>query len=202
MPREDHKIHLSKPPPFASLKPVMRLPIPAFLAAIAVACLALPAAAQKFTPKTIQFQGAPDYANDELLAAAGIKAGQTLSSDDMQQRMNALSQTGLFDSVKFTFNGQDLVFQLKPAAQLFSVRLDNLPLTPGPDLDAKIRAKLPLFHGKVPTEGTLLDSVQAALEEQLAAIGIRATITSEETVIADIVAYIKGHVPDDRYLIV
>ena len=156
----------------------MRLTIPAFLVALAAACLALPSSAQKFTPKTIQFQGAPDYSNDELLAAAGIKAGQTLSSDDMQQRMNALSQTGLFDSVKFTFNGQDLVFQLKPAAQLYPVRLDNLPLTPGPDLDAKIRAKLALFHGKVPTEGTLLDGVQAALVEQLDAIGIKATITS------------------------
>ncbi|WP_058186200.1 POTRA domain-containing protein [Terracidiphilus gabretensis] len=156
----------------------MRLTIPAFLAALAAACLALPLSAQKFTPKTIQFQGAPDYANDDLLAAAGIKAGQTLSSDDMQQRMNALSQSGLFDSVKFTFNGQDLVFQLKPASQLYSVRLDNLPLTPGPDLDAKIRAKLPLYHGKVPSDGTLLDGVQSALEEQLAAIGIKATITS------------------------
>lgn len=169
---------MSKPRRFASLERVMRLPISAFFVAFAAACVALHVSAQKFTPKTIQFQGAPDYSNDELLSAAGLKAGQTLSSDDMQQRMNALSQTGLFDGVKFTFNGQDLVFQLKPAAQLYSVRLDNMPLTPGPDLDAKIRAKLPLYHGKVPTEGTLLDGVQAVLVEQLAAIGIKATITS------------------------
>jgi outer membrane protein assembly factor BamA len=169
---------LSKPPPFASLERIMRLPFPALLVALATACLVLPISAQKFTPKAIQFQGAPDYSSDELLAAAGLKSGQTLSSDDMQQHMNALSQTGLFDGVKFTFNGQDLIFQLKPAAQLYAVRLDNLPLTPGPDLDAKIRAKLPLYHGKVPTDGTLLDGVQAVLTEQLEAIGIKATIAS------------------------
>jgi outer membrane protein assembly factor BamA len=169
---------LSKPRKFASLERVMRLPIPAFFVAFAAACLALPSSAQKFTPKTIQFQGAPDYTNDELLAADGLKPGQTLSGDEMQQHMNTLSQTGLFDSVKFTFNGQDLVFQLKPAAQLYPVRLDNLPLTPGPDLDAKIHARLPLYHGKVPTEGSLLDGVQAVLTEQLEAIGIKATVAS------------------------
>ena len=178
MPRAHHRIHLSKPQSFVSLNRVMRPPIPALLAALAAACLALPSSAQKFTPKTIQFQGAPDYSNDELLAAAGLKTGQTLSFDEMQQHMNALSQTGAFDGIKFTFNGQDLVFQLKPAANLYAVLLDNLPLTPGPDLDAKIHAKQPLYHGKVPTEGTLLDGVQAALEEQLAAINIKATIAS------------------------
>jgi outer membrane protein insertion porin family len=156
----------------------MRLTITALLAALAAACLALPSSAQKFTPKTIQFQGAPDYSNDELLAAAGLKPGQTLSSDEMQQHMNMLSQTSLFDSVKFTFNGQDLVFQLKPATQLYPIRLDNLPLTPGPDLDAKIHTKLPLYHGKVPTDGTLLDGVQAVLTEQLEALGIKATLVS------------------------
>ena len=168
---------MSKPPAFASLNRVMRHTTPALLVALA-ACLAVPTSAQKFTPKTIQFQGAPDYSSDELLAAAGLKAGQTLSSDEMQQHMNALSQTGLFDGIKFTFNGQDLIFQLKPAAQLYTVRLDNLPLTPGPDLDAKIHTKLPLYHGKVPGEGTVLDGVQSVLTEQLEAIGIKATLAS------------------------
>lgn len=157
----------------------MRLHISALLLASAFVAASLPASAQKFTPKTIQFQGAPDYSNDELLAAAGLKPGETLSSDEMQAHMNQLSNTGLFDGIKFTFNGQDLVFLLKPAANLYSVRLANLPLTPGPELDAKIHARLPLYHGKVPTDGTLLDGVQAALIEQLAAEGINnATITS------------------------
>jgi outer membrane protein assembly factor BamA len=156
----------------------MRSQFPALLLALAAVAFALPSCAQKFTPKTIQFQGASEYSNDDLIAATGLKAGQVLTADEMQQHMNALSNTGLFDSVKFTFNGQDLVFQLKPATSLYPVRLDNLPLTPGPELDAKIRARFPLYHGKVPTEGTLLDGVQAILAEQLAAIGIQATIAS------------------------
>ena len=112
------------------------------------------------------------------MATVGIKNGQTLSSDQMQQCMNTLSNTGLFDGVKFTFDGQDLVFLLKPAANLYAMHLDNLPLTPGGELDAKIHAKLPLYHGKVPSEGTLLDGVQAVLTEQLAALGIQATLSS------------------------
>lgn len=148
------------------------------LASAIVVCSPSETSAQKFIPKTIQFQGAPDYSNDELLAAAGLKAGQMVSADEMQQSMNALSNTGLFDGIKYTFNGQDLVFQLKPAANLYSVRLDNLPLTQGPELDAKIHAKLPLYHGKVPSEGTFLDGVQAVLTDQLASIGIKATVAS------------------------
>jgi outer membrane protein assembly factor BamA len=148
------------------------------LASAIVVCSPSEASAQKFIPKTIQFQGTPEYSNDELLAAAGLKVGRMVSADEMQQSMNALSSTGLFDGIKYTFNGQDLVFQLKPAANLYSVRLDNLPLTPGPELDAKIHAKLPLYHGKVPSEGTLLDGVEAVLADQLAAIGIKATVAS------------------------
>ena len=41
--------------------------------AILLAIASLPATAQKFLPKTIQFKGDPEYSNEELMAAAGLK---------------------------------------------------------------------------------------------------------------------------------
>jgi outer membrane protein insertion porin family len=65
---------------------------------------------------------------------------------------------------------------LIPASLLYPIRLENLPLTPGSELDAKLHDRFPLYHGKVPAEGTLLDGVRAALEDLLAAQGIKATV--------------------------
>jgi outer membrane protein insertion porin family len=61
---------------------------------------------------------------------------------------------------------------------MYSIQLRNIPLTPGPELDAKLHERLPLYHGKVPSDGTLLDGVRAALVELLAAQGINASISA------------------------
>jgi outer membrane protein assembly factor BamA len=139
------------------------------------------ASAQKFQPKSIQFQGVPEYSADELLAAAGLKKGVVLSYSDMQDYSKSLLGSGVFASVAFKFDGQDLIFLLSPSADLHPIRLDNLSLTPGADLDAKLHAQLPLYHGKVPVEGGLTDDVRAALEKLFAAEGITASVVATNT---------------------
>jgi outer membrane protein assembly factor BamA len=152
-----------------------------FFAALAVAVAVCPTSAQKFEPKSIQFQGAPEYSASELLAAAGLKKGMVLSYSDMQDYSKRLLGSGVFASVAFKFDGQDLIFLLSPSADLHPIHLENLPLTPGADLDAKLHTQLPLYHGKVPAEGALTDDVRAALEKLLAAEGITATVVATNT---------------------
>jgi outer membrane protein assembly factor BamA len=154
----------------------MRQPVFLLLAAFAVAVAARPATAQKFQPKNIQFQGDPEYSNNELLTATGLKKGVALSSADMQDYSKRLLDSGVFASVAFKFDGQDLIFQLTPAAGLCNVQLENLPLTPGAKLDADLHAQIPLYHGKVPAQGGLTDAVGAALEQMLVAKGLKATV--------------------------
>jgi hypothetical protein len=48
----------------------------------------------------------------------------------------------------------------------------------GPELDAKLHDRFPLYHGKVPAEGTLLENVRVTLEDLLAAQGIKATVAT------------------------
>lgn len=137
---------------------------------------AVPGNSQTFKPKTIQFKGAAGYTDQELLGATGLQPGMTLSGPDVNARTQKLMDTGLFEGLNYKFDGADLVFDVKPAAQLYAIRLENIPLTPGPELDAKLQQRVPLYHGKVPSEGGTLNDVRAALEDILKSQGIQATI--------------------------
>jgi outer membrane protein insertion porin family len=149
------------------------------LFAVAVICV-LPqrAAAQNFLPKTIHFEGVPEYSDQELLAATGLKKGVALTTSDLNDRAKQLMDSGVFSSVSFKFDGQDLVFTLTPSTSLYPIHLENLPLDSGKDLDTKLHESVPLYHGKVPAEGGVTDGVRSALEKALAGQGIQATVTA------------------------
>jgi outer membrane protein assembly factor BamA len=161
---------------------------PAALIAAFLLC-ALPTFAQKkasTTPKkasssAIVFQGAPQYSQEELLAAAGLTPNTRPSAAEVRARAKQLNDTGMFAVVKFTSNSKGLVFTLTPAAQLFPVHLDNLPLKPGKELDAKLHARFPLYHGLVPANGSMLEGIRQALEEMLAAEGVKASVKAAPT---------------------
>jgi outer membrane protein assembly factor BamA len=156
----------------------MRRRVPLLAIALLVSVASASALAQKFIPKSIQFQGDPEYSTDELMAAAGLKLGAVLARDNMNDVAKKLMATGVFDQLAYKFDGQDLIFSMTPASELFPVRIDNLPIIPGPTLDADLHKRFPLYHGKVPSEGTLLDDVRGAFESMIAAERIKASVTA------------------------
>src|SRR5580704_16482711 len=129
-------------------------------AVLALVCAALPTAGQSFQPKSVKFTGAPDYADTELLSAADLKAGADLSYAEMNNRAQKLLDSGVFSAVSFKFDGQDLTFQLTPASGMLPIRLQNLPIAHGKDLDEKVHRQFPLYHGQVPERGGLTESVR------------------------------------------
>jgi outer membrane protein insertion porin family len=145
-------------------------------AVLAALPLAAPLSAQHFQPKSIQFRGDPDYTDQELLDATGLRRGVVLSGADMSAAAQKLMASGVFQNAAYKFDGQDLIFTLAADPTLYPVRLGNLPFTPGPDLDARLHKSLPLYHGKVPAEGGLLDDICQAFETMLAAEGVKATV--------------------------
>ncbi len=138
--------------------------------------------AQKKTPaKAIRFEGAPQYPQEELLAASGLKPGVRLTPSDVRAHAKQLNDTGFFAVVKFTTDSKGLLLTLTPASQLFSIHLDNLPLKPGKELDDQLHAQFPLFHGLVPANGSVVDGIRQTFEEMLANQGIKATVKAEVT---------------------
>lgn len=138
--------------------------------------------AQKKVPlRAIRFQGAPQYTQEELLAAAGLTPDARLSSRDVKARAKQLSDTGLFEVVKFSADAKTLLFTLTPSSQLYPMHLENVPLTPGKELDAKIHERFPLYRGLLPASGTMVEGIRQIFEEMLAAKGVKATVKAALT---------------------
>ncbi len=151
------------------------------IAAVLLLCsLQLPAQ-KKAPPRAIRFQGATQYSQDELLAAAGIKPSARLTAADVKAHARQLNDTGFFAVVKFGNDSKGLLFTLTPASQLYPLHLDNLPLKPGKDLDDKIHARFPLYHGLLPASGSTDDGICQMLEEMLAAESLKTTVKASLT---------------------
>src|ERR1700677_416028 len=109
----------------------MRRPLFLLLTVLTLASAALPAAAQNFQPKNIQFKGDPEYSDQELLAASGLKKGASISSEEMNHHFKLLTDSGVFSNLGWIFNGVDVIITLAPSEQLYPIRLANIPLTAG-----------------------------------------------------------------------
>ena len=150
-------------------------------AALLLIC-SLPLQAQrKVPPQSIRFQGAPQYAQQELLAAAGLKPGTRLNSVQVKAHARQLFDTGMFKDVKFKSDRKTVLFTLTPSTQLYPMHLDNVPLTPGKELDAKLHERFPLYHGLLPASGSMVEGICRTFEEMLAAKGARATVKADLT---------------------
>lgn len=144
--------------------------------------LTLPSFAQrKVPPRPIRFQGAPQFTQQELLDAAGLKPDSRLTPRDLKAHARLLTDTGVFEEVRFTASSKGFLFILTPSTQLYPLHLDNLPLTPGKDLDARLHQSQPLYRGLLPATGSLVDGVARTLEDLLAVNGIKASVKAALT---------------------
>ena len=142
----------------------------------------LPAPAQrKARPPAIRFEGAPQYTQQELLSAAGLKPDTRLTPAAVKAHARQLNDTGFFTEVKFKADRKGLLFTLTPATRLYPMHLDNLPLTPGKQLEAGLDARFPLDHGLLPAGGSVVDGICRALEQMLADKGVKATVRAALT---------------------
>ncbi|MGA2754391.1 MAG: POTRA domain-containing protein [Terracidiphilus sp.] len=151
------------------------------IAAFSLLCSLQLLAQKKAPPRAIRFQGAPQYTQEELLAAAGLKPGARLNTNDVKAHAKQLNDTGFFAVVRFSNDSKGLLFSLTPSSQLFPVHLDNLPLKPGKDLDDKLHARFPLYHGLLPVSGSTLEGIRQTFEEMLAGEGLKATVKAALT---------------------
>ncbi len=138
-------------------------------------------AQKKVLAPSIRFQGAPEYTQEELLAAAGLKPNARLSASAIKTSAKQLNDTGLFAEVRFSNDSKGLLFSLTPSTHLYPLHLDNLPLTPGKELDDKLHSRFPLYHGLLPASGSLVEGIRQQFEEMLAGLGVKATVKAELT---------------------
>ncbi len=153
-----------------------------FAGAVLLLICSVPLPAQKrVTTQAIRFEGAPQFSRDELMGAAGINPKARLTAAQAKAGAKQLVASGMFKEVKFTPSSKGMLFALVPASQLYPMHMENVPLTPGKDLDASLHERFPLYHGMLPAGGSLVDGICHALEEMLTAKNIKATVKAALT---------------------
>jgi outer membrane protein assembly factor BamA len=144
--------------------------------------LALQAPAQEAKPKpdhlvSISGSGSGRYSSERIASASGLHVGSTVTRDDLQAGADLLSRLGTFSSVQYRFttipSGIKIEFQVADAPA-FPVSFDNFPWFSDTELNAALKAAVVLFDGTAPGNGTILDSMSAALVSLLATRGVYA----------------------------
>lgn len=123
--------------------------------------------------------GSTKFSSDQIAIASGLKAGDSVTKEDLQAAANRLAQIGIFSNVSFHYDTKDggvhlhLEVQDAPTAP---VEYDNFPWFTNDELTAGIRAEFPFFDGTAPQQGSMLDAMAADLQKLLPQKGAHGTV--------------------------
>jgi outer membrane protein insertion porin family len=157
----------------------------ALLVSCALCCLVANAASAQYTVKKIIFDGTIPYPQTALEAICGMKPGDAITKDLLQQAAQRLVDTGAFDDVQASLDGPyksiNVIFKIVPATadHLLSASFENFAWWTPEELTTELEKRVTLFNGTVPASGNIQDAVLDALKEMLAEKQIAAIITSK-----------------------
>lgn len=134
------------------------------------------------TIASIKVTGAQKFPADQIIAASGLKAGDVVTADQIQEATNRLAALGIFSAVNFRFVSRgeaiNLEFQVQEAPT-YPVLFDNFPWFTDAEIGSAIRNQVGLFTGEAPDGGTIVDQMTAAIENLLASRNIKGTVTHQ-----------------------
>ncbi|HEX3353315.1 MAG TPA: POTRA domain-containing protein [Terriglobales bacterium] len=117
---------------------------------------------------SINESGSKRYTPAQIVAATGLRPGQTVNEDDFKLVSQRLGETGAFSNVAYSFQfspaGIKLELQVTDSDPFVPVRFENFVWLSDQDLQDKLQAAVPLFQGQLPVSGTLVDQVSDALQ--------------------------------------
>ncbi len=115
----------------------------------------------------VHVKGLNHYKEDQIVRAAGLRLGQPATETDFKQAVAKLGETGLFNDVAYSYQystaGCNLELQLTENDKLTAILFDNFVWFSDEELLGLLRARLPLFEGRLPLGGNLSDQVADAL---------------------------------------
>jgi outer membrane protein insertion porin family len=134
----------------------------------------LPPAPTAYPIVTLTVEGNRAHTAEQILAAAGLRVGQSAGKSEFEAARVKLEATGAFDNVSYRFapstvaQGYDVVFEVAEVAQLYPIRFEELPASDA-ELRAWLKQKDPLFEDKIPATKPVVDRYVAWISEFLAA---------------------------------
>lgn len=134
------------------------------------------------TIAAIKVTGGQKFAPDQVTAASGLKSGDVVTVQQIQEATNRLASLGIFSAVNFRYTSKgdaiNLEFQVQDAP-IYPVLFDNFPWFTDAEIGDAIRRKVGLFDGEAPEGGAILDQMTAAIEGLLASRNISGAVTHQ-----------------------
>jgi len=132
--------------------------------------------AARWPVETLQVEGNHTYSAEQILAVAGLKAGQVAGKAEFEAARMRLEGTGAFEKVGYIFaaglaKGYAAVIRVQEVQQAYPAEFEDLHVSEK-DLRAALLEKDPLFgSGKLPATQPAFDRYQKWVQEFLAAKG-------------------------------
>ena len=121
---------------------------------------------------SVHVRGLNQFKEDQIVAASGLKLGQFAGEEEFKQAANKLGETGLFTDLTYSYQyssaGCNLELQVAENEKLVPITFENLVWFSDDELLGLLRARLPLFPGRLPLGGNLADQISVALRAILA----------------------------------
>jgi outer membrane protein assembly factor BamA len=142
------------------------------------------AAAQDAAGKlaAIKATGSQRFSSQKIATGTGLTIGQDIKKEDLQAAANRLVQLGIFSDVRYRFSTQagaiDVEFQVADGPSIAPL-FDNFPWFTDDEITQALKSTVPLYDGRVPESGTILDEVSQALEKLLETRKVSGTISHQ-----------------------
>jgi outer membrane protein insertion porin family len=128
--------------------------------------------ARDFPVDSITIEGNRILSVAAITAASGLKLGQTGNSNVFDAARDRLIASGYFDMVAYKFkpakagSGYEVTFEVQEIETLYPIRIDGLPATVD-EIVAFLKAKDPLFVGKMPGTQEVIRRTATEIEQYL-----------------------------------
>ena len=129
---------------------------------------------------SLRITGSARFRPEQIAPATGLSPGATVTKDDLQQAANRLGRLGPFSSVAYRYGSTDTGVEVEyhvTDAPAMPVWFDNFPWFTDDELIAALKSSVPLFDGRAPEQGSMLEDMSHELQSLLAMRGIVASVS-------------------------
>jgi len=134
------------------------------------------------TIAAIKITGSQKFPSDQVIAASGVKTGDVVTAQQIQEATNRLAGLGIFSTVNFRYTSKgdaiNLEFQVQEAPT-YPILFDNFPWFTDAEIGDAIRNQVGLFTGEAPEGGAIVDQMTAVIQNLLSSKKINATVSHQ-----------------------
>lgn len=131
---------------------------------------------------SVKSLGSTRFSSAQIADASGLKRGQPLTGEVLQAAADRLAHLGVFSDVRYRFatvaGAVEVVFQVADAPSIAPL-FDNFPWFTDDEINQALKSAVPLYDGRVPENGTLLDEISQSLLKLLATRQVSGSVTHQ-----------------------